>query len=294
MVSFQAHLVVAMARVVRVKRSLGVARLERTIVADRKNGPTEPSKAFQRRFSVERSGSVYVVKPKGDASSHHVLYFHGGGFVLSITELHWNFVGKLVEKLRCAVTVPLYPLAPENKARDLFAAMLPLYHDLVEKVGAENLTVMGDSAGGNIALSLAMQADRRPGRLVLLSPGLDFTFTDPKQPALDRVDPILDLAGARKLGPMYVGDLDVRDPTVSPLFGSFDGLPPIAVFTGTRDITNADAHRIDATVYEYPGMVHVWMLFPMPEATRAIAQIASFVDGSAGEGAEPVATRGVA
>jgi acetyl esterase/lipase len=93
---------------------------------------------------------------------------------------------------------------------------------------------------------------------------------------------------------LYAGDLDVRDPIVSPLFGSFEGLPPIAVFTGTRDLTNPDASRLPATVYEYPGMVHVWMLFPMPEATRAVAQIASFVDGSAGEGAEAVAARRVA
>jgi acetyl esterase/lipase len=170
--------------------------------------------------------------------------------------------------------------------------LLPFYEQLVKEIGgAEHLTIMGDSAGGDLALSLAMQArDAKlplPANLVLLSPGMDFSFTDPKQPALDRIDPILDLEGARKLGHMYAGALDVHDPVVSPLYGSLQGLPPMVVFTGTRDLVNPDAHRLQAKakeagvplqLFEYPGMVHVWMLFPMPEASRVLGQIVGALD----------------
>jgi hypothetical protein len=92
--------------------------------------------------------------------------------------------------------------------------------------------------------------------------------------------------GAPEVARLYAGDLDVRAPLVSPLFGSLEGLAPLAVFTGTRDILNTDAHQLKAKAarariplawFEYPGMLHVWPLFPIPEAKRAIRQIAAFV-----------------
>ena len=80
----------------------------------------------------------------------------------------------------------------------------------------------------------------------------------------------------------YAGDLSPADPKISPLFGNMAGLPPMAVFTGTHDLLNPDAHRLKARaaqqgvpveLYEYPGMFHVWLLAPIPEARRAREQI---------------------
>ncbi|MFC4589931.1 alpha/beta hydrolase [Sphaerisporangium corydalis] len=244
----------------------------------------------QEKTSSDRQ--VLTIRPRGVSAGHrHILYLHGGGFVMSITELHWDLIGKLSKRLDATVVVPLYPLAPEKTAPDVFEFLLPLYADLIHEAGPKNVVLIGDSAGGNLALSLAMQARdvnlQQPAGSVLLSPGLDFSFSDAKQPALDRTDPILDLEGARRLGLLYAGDLDVRDPMVSPLYGSLRGLAPLAVFTGTRDLVNPDAHRlqdkakeesIPLQLFEYSGMVHVWMLFPMPEANLALDQIVGCVE----------------
>ncbi|TCO56062.1 alpha/beta hydrolase [Actinocrispum wychmicini] len=293
MPSIRARLLAAAVAALRVQKMFdGPERIRRSVAGDRRKGPAAPSAKVRERFSVREeefsSCRVYTVAPRdGDSPARRVLYLHGGGWTMSITEPHWGLIAKLARRLDCAVTVPLFPLAPEHTARDTFAMLLPFYADLAAQ---GELTVMGDSSGGNLALSLAMQARSagmpQPARIVLLSPAPDATFSNPELARLDHRDPILPARGLPELGRVYAGDLDVRDPVVSPLFGMLTGLPPTAIFTGTRDILNADAHRlrekatragVPVAWHEYPDMLHVWPLFPIPEATHALEQIAAFI-----------------
>ncbi|MBP2327808.1 acetyl esterase/lipase [Kibdelosporangium banguiense] len=305
MPSVRAHLLSVLVRMGRVRNTFdGAERIGRSVASDRTKGPATPSAKFMARFSVRETEfagrRVHVVGPRSGHVRRRVLYLHGGGWVLSISDPHWGMVGKLAERLDCSVTVPMFPLAPEHHAREMFAMLLPLYAKLVAEASVGGLTVMGDSTGGNLALSLVMQARAQglpqPDRLVLISPCLDVGFTDPATDALDRKDPISPARGARELGRMYAGDYDLSDPVVSPLFGSLDGLAPIAIFTGTRDILNADAHRLKQLAaesgipliwHEYPGMLHVWPLFPLPEASRALDQITTFITEPAETSIQP-------
>ncbi|MGW5682144.1 alpha/beta hydrolase [Nonomuraea sp. NPDC003754] len=294
--SMQARLTTVMVRLMGVKRRMygSAEKVHRSIAADRRRGPAVPR--FKDRLCVEEQHvaghRVYTVSPKSGRAKRHLLYLHGGGWSLSITSLHWDLIGTLAERLGCSITVPLYPLSPEHTARDVWAMLLPLYRELVEWFSPECLTVMGDSSGGNLSLSLAMQARQaglpQPAHLVLVSPCVDISISDPVMPALERVDPILAREGVREAGRLYAGGLDPRDPVVSPLYGSLRGLAPIAVFTGTRDILNADAHRlrdrarqegVSVDVFEYPGMLHVWPLYSLPESRRAIDEIVAIVEG---------------
>ncbi|MFI9508200.1 alpha/beta hydrolase fold domain-containing protein [Nocardia sp. NPDC052566] len=297
MPSIRAHLLSIMVKGMRVRRTWdGAERIERAVAADRKKGPTRPPRALVARMSVREAEfdgrRVYIVGPRTGDGHRQVLYLHGGGWSISITDPHWQLIAKLVQRLGCTVTVPMYPLAPEHTAEGVFAYLLPLYADLVNRWGAGALTVMGDSSGGNVALSLVLQARARglpqPGRIVLLSPFLDATLTDPRIAELDRTDSIITARGLRAFADRYAGGLDPGDPIVSPLFGNLDGLAPVAVFTSTSEILNADAHLLrqaasragfPLTWHEYPGMLHVWPLFPIPEADRAIDQMVEFITG---------------
>ncbi|MEV2222456.1 alpha/beta hydrolase fold domain-containing protein [Nocardia vinacea] len=131
-------------------------------------------------------------------------------------------------------------LAPEHTAREVFDWLLPLYEDLADHVPDGELIVMGDSAGGNPALSQVVQAAAngapRPAGSVLLPPCLDASLSDPAITALDRIDPIVSAHGVAELARMYAGPLDTHDPVVSPLFAALNGLPPIALITGTHEI----------------------------------------------------------
>ncbi|MEV8636934.1 alpha/beta hydrolase [Streptosporangium sp. NPDC051023] len=296
MTSTQARLTAVMVRLMGVKRRMygSAEKVHKTIAADRRKGPALPD--FKDRLSVEErrvdGHRVYTVSPKAGLTGRHLLYLHGGGWSLSITSLHWDLIGTLAERLGCSITVPLYPLAPEHTARDVWAMLLPLYRHLVERFSPESLTVMGDSAGGNLALSLVMQARRaglpQPAHLVLVSPCADISVSDPAMVALERTDPILSIQGVREFGRLYAGDLGPRDPVVSPLYGSLRELAPIALFSGTREILNADAHRlrdkarqegVSMEWFEYPGMMHVWPLYPLPESRRAVEEIIAIVEG---------------
>ena len=113
-----------------------------------------------------------------------------------------------------------------------------------------------------------------PPALVLLSPWLDVTMTDPAQIELEKVDPLLVRAGPKAAGRWYAGAMSTTDPRVSPLYGEIAGLPPILMFCGTHDILLTDARRLaaraaaeggDVEYHEEPGLMHVYPLLFFPE-----------------------------
>lgn len=149
-----------------------------------------------------------------------------------------------------------------------------------------SVTLMGDSSGGGISLAPAQRLREdgydQPGHVVLLSPWLDATLSNPEIAEFDKIDPFLGVEGLKYGGEVYARDVDPKSYLVSPVYGSLKNLAPITLFIGTRDILypdcrklrdNAAAEGVAINYREYPGMVHNWMLGPMPEAKHAIAEI---------------------
>ncbi|KQO72584.1 hypothetical protein ASF22_12685 [Methylobacterium sp. Leaf87] len=255
--------------------------------------PALPPRALRRRLDVGQTlqdgHAVYTVMPRGRAPSCTVIYFHGGAYAAPITRIHWWFVARLAERLGVRVVVPLYPLAPAHTCAETIPFALALYRNLVAGDSMGRVIVMGDSAGGGLALALAQQAVAAglpaPGGLVLISPWLDVTLSDPEQAAIEPRDVMLMRPGARAAGLWYAGALPVTDPRVSPLFGSFAGVPPILMFCGGHDILVTDARRLAARTgceviyHEEPGLMHVYpILSVLPEARAAQDWIAGFVE----------------
>lgn len=263
----------------------------------RAKGPDMPKKSFAKKYKLtEISGReypVYKIEPKTideSAPQKCVLYFHGGGYVLDVAWAHWDFVGRLVDATGHSVILPLYPLAPEHKCAALIPEMVSLYCDIEQKYGANNIVLMGDSAGGGLSLSVAHalrdQNLPAPSKLVLHSPWLDATATHPDQPKQEKKDNMIAVKALKGFGQMYAGDLALDDPRVSPLFGDHKNLPPIQVFTGTAETLYPDSTRfrdqMDAlgtpiSYHEYADMFHVWMLLPIPEGKQVIGDIVDFL-----------------
>jgi acetyl esterase/lipase len=261
--------------------------LKRYVARQRERRPSSPSRRMRHLLTVGEStlngSSVFSIAPLGEAPGKHLLYLHGGAHVLAITPLHWRFIARLVRHSGCAAAVPLYPLAPEHGRPAVLEVIVPLFEQMV---GPENLIIMGDSAGGNLALSLVQELRNRgrrlPARLILISPWLDLTLPDPRQAELAHCDCMLDIPRLRAAGCWYAGDLSPADLRLSSLYGSLLGLPPIAVFTGTRDLLNPDARRLNEkaaqqgvslTLYEYEGMFHIFPMAPIREARQAIREM---------------------
>jgi acetyl esterase/lipase len=250
-----------------------------------------PPAGLRRTVEVTRmkiaGWPVYVVTPRGTASqgtepAGRGLYLHGGSYVYEIAPQHWTLIADLVASTGIAMTVPIFPLAPAETAVTIVSKAVDLAQTLVSEVGADHVTLLGDSAGGGMALAVAMQLrDRGVAPLhatVLISPWLDISGTDPELAVLDPRDPWLAVPGSVAAGELYRGELPDTDPMVSPIHGDLDGLGPITMFSGTRDILNADAHRLVEKAaatgfaldyHEVPEMIHVYPLLPIPEARAA-------------------------
>ena len=181
-------------------------------------------------------------------------------------------------------TVPIYPLVPrpEATALNVVSRIADIAAELVAERGGENVVLLGDSAGGTIALSVAQLLRDRgvpaPRDIVLISPVIDMRFTDPEIYRIEPWDPWLDVPGPRAAGERWRGGLDITDPLVSPAFGALTGIGHLSLFTGTRDITHADAITLEAkaaredhslTVHRADGMIHVYPLLPFREGEAA-------------------------
>lgn len=218
-----------------------------------------------------------------------VLYLHGGAYVAQITRQHWDFIGRLSDRLGCRIDVPLYGLAPAHTYREAFPLVRAAYEDLVE-AGATRLILAGDSAGAGIALALAhLLADRpapRPGHLLLLSPWLDLTLANPAIDTVEELDPWLSRAGLVAAGRAWAGGDDPTGGLLSPINTSPSGLAPLSIVIGTHDLMVEDCRRfrdlaraagVTVDYLEYPGMFHTWMLTTVPEGLHAFEAIGSIL-----------------
>ncbi|MBM4472486.1 alpha/beta hydrolase fold domain-containing protein [Rhodococcus hoagii] len=246
--------------------------------------PFAPPSSLGRTLDVVASTSaagwpVFTVTPRGMTPSSRVLYLHGGAYIREITRHHWKLVAQLASA-GASVTVPIYPVAPRGTA----SHVVPASADLAERLAKhdEPLVIAGDSAGGGLALAVALALRDRgtaaPAHTALISPWLDATGEHPEIREIAPRDPWLHPDSLTVAADAYRGELDREHPWVSPLNGDLTGLGPMTLFTGTRDILNVDARRfrplasearVSLDFHEAREMIHVYPLLPIPEGKKA-------------------------
>ena len=227
---------------------------------------------------TEIDGMPVYTLSSAHPSGEYVVGIHGGAFTVQPTLLHWLAYSSMVRDTGATVVVPMYPLANEEGTGGTAGTVIPQMADfissLVEEHGSQAVSVYGDSAGGGIALASVQELVRRgaatPGHMVLLSPVLDLTMSNPnialvKDPVL-RSDPTI--------GPMWAGGLSLTDSLVSPIYGSLDGLPPTWVYAGSAEVLGPDVLRLQDMAIEQgadfgftlrSGQIHDWALPFLPD-----------------------------
>ena len=230
---------------------------------------------------VRRKGwPVYTITPSGARPSGSVVYAHGGGWVNEIVRQHWQLIGQIAAEAQTTVVVPIYPLVPFGSAEEVVAEFVDIVRECREEYGDARL--VGDSAGGQVALSTALELRDRHDitldRTILISPAVDLTWSNPQIPQVQPHDPWLAVPGARYLSETWRADLDVEDQRVSPIFGDLAGLGPVTVFSGTHDILNPDARRLVSELeaagvavdyHEGASLLHVYPLLPTASGRQA-------------------------
>lgn len=244
--------------------------------------------------SVEVAGRPVDFLSVADADNSRVLlHLHGGGYVLGSNPMYREFGARLARATKVRVMLLDYRLAPEHPFPGALEDALAAYRYLLDQgVDPKKIAVSGDSAGGGLALVLARKLGETgepvPAALICLSPWTDLAMTGESCIAGIIDDPMMDAGQLRGMADAYAGG-DLLNPDVSPLYGSVEGLPPVMMMAGTRELLRDDSRRIRPMLeaagvaldyFEGEGLVHVWpvMVPPAPESAEALARIAAFLD----------------
>ncbi|MBQ8972377.1 MAG: alpha/beta hydrolase [Clostridia bacterium] len=261
-------------------------------IAQRGEAPEYSLNASTLKSGVEETAvnncRVYTLTAS-DAPDFHVLYLHGGAYVNDASVYQWRFCDRLARELNAEVIVPIYPLAPNHTWRETFELLQALYTDQLPDDGLP-LIIMGDSAGGGLAVAFCETLNElgleQPDQLILFSPWLDCSMSNPDIANYEAVDPMLSAYGLVEMGKCWADDLELNDYKVSPIFGDVSCLRNVHLFVGTREIFYPDvcqfhsmleSANIASTLTVGQGMNHVYPLYPIPEADEAFAQVCNLL-----------------
>ena len=290
----------------------GVPLRQRNTVLRKTMDEMFADRVLDARFVPADAGGVpaeWVLAPGADPA-RRTLYIHGGAFIMGSPKSHRTLTSRFSALTGGAVLAIDYRLMPEHPRRAGIEDCRSAYRWLLDHgpqgaAPAQALFVAGDSAGGNLTLSLIQWVRdaglRAPDAAVALSPLTDATLASPSMRAHVHSDPMLGpLFGAMARLPqwvlLWVGWLQTRvrpcDPLISPLRGDLSRLPPVLLqasevemlFDDSRRFANrAQAAGSPVRLQRWNHMVHVWQIFnpELPEAEQALAEIGRFLETAA-------------
>jgi acetyl esterase/lipase len=267
----------------------------------------------QRRQRIEEVGSVWPIADDvtleaidcdgvpgewslapGSDPTRVLLFFHGGGYCSGSILSHRRLVteaGRAARRRTLAISYRLAPEHPYPAAHD--DAMTAWRFLRRQGIAADHIVVGGDSAGGNLTITLINKlraaGEPLPACAWLLSPWTDLTMSGATLDTKDAVDPIIHKGYLGELADAYApAPLDRRDPLISPLFSDLRGFPPTLIQVGSAETLLADATRfaatagsadVDVTLEVWPHMIHAWPLWnaKLEDGRRALARLGEFI-----------------
>lgn len=228
--------------------------------------------------------------PLGFQPDAALLYLHGGGFVYGLTPPHLQMGAYLARRMGTRVLMVEYRTAPEHPFPAALEDCESAYGWLRKQgIKTQKFAVAGDSAGGNLTLTLLMRLRDKhqplPAAAACLSPVTDLT-PGKKAPAWFK-DPLLPSKAVKFYTQSYIGEHDPNQPLISPVFGDLRGLPPLLVHVGEQEVLREDAIRlcaaaqsagVEAHLEVYDRMWHVWQInLRLSQAVQSLDEIAGFL-----------------
>ncbi len=241
---------------------------------------------------------VERLKAEHPKTTRIILQLHGGGYTNGLTEGH-RLLGAKQGMLIGAAEVYYvhYRLAPKNVYPAALEDAVAVYKELLSSgIKPEKIVVIGDSAGGNLALELSLYLKEKgisqPAALALISPWGTFEQNAPLRVKNISRDLVLGSKGfplyqevqVRK--PSYAGNMELNDPKLSPIYADLRGLPPMLIQLGGYElfvddglslINRALSDDVEATLTSYPGMPHDFPLL-LPELHETELSLKEFRD----------------
>lgn len=221
-----------------------------------------------------------------------ILFVHGGGFYSGSPETHRAMAGALAKAASADVFVIDYRLMPDYAYPTQIDDALSAYRWLLQSgYQSENIVIVGDAAGGNIALEATLRQMRAkrplPAAVAVISPITDLARTGASMRPDTGIEKATDGLRSEAVRKTYLGDTAPTDPDASPLYADLTGFPPLLLQVGSREALLDDTLRladkakgagVDVTAEVWPGMIHQWHLFPfmLDDARRSNQKLAEF------------------
>lgn len=224
-----------------------------------------------------------------------ILYFHGGAYVAGSPQTHRGIVGQLAKVSKTKVLCIDYRMAPEHPYPAALDDAETAYSNLLKQgYKADQVVFAGDSAGGGLTIATLLRLRDKglpmPAAGVCLSPWLDLEGTGESREELQKTDPFVYLEGLRIFGSIYAGNVNVRNPYISPVHAvSCRGLPPLLIQVSDSEVllddtkrfaTKATADGVNVEVQTFHKMIHVWQMVPprlLPESKVAYEKLGRYI-----------------
>lgn len=224
-----------------------------------------------------------------------ILQLHGGGYIGSLRNVHRNMAKYYCEIDKdIAVFSPDYRVAPEHPYPAALEDALFSYEWLLASgYLEEQIFVVGDSAGGGLAMALCLylkeQGRKLPKAIIAMSPWTDMTASGKSYKFNFEKDPLFgNTTDSVLFNRDYLGDEDEEKPYVSPLFGDFHGFPSMLIQTGSYEMLLSDSMAVarkameagvDVNFHIYEGMFHDFQMAGdlIPESKKAWLEVAQFI-----------------
>lgn len=242
-------------------------------------------------FDLDGIKAAWVRPEWGHDPTQIILYCHGGGYTSGNLGYSRPLASKLSHASGWETVCFEYRLAPEHPYPAAVEDAVRVWDYLMyQGYGARDITVAGDSAGGNLALVLLhrLKAEGRqlPKHLVLLSPWTDMTASGESYTQRALLDPTITMEYIQAVRTAYAGGANLNDPMLSPLFGDFKGFPPTLIQVGSNELLYSDSERLRdrmrsagvlCQMEEWKEMWHVFQMMPIRKATEAMEHVGRFL-----------------
>lgn len=247
------------------------------------------------RGSKEQESRVihgeWIYVNRAHMKKYIILYCHGGGYSTGSCVYARTLTTKLATTTSMDVLSFDYRLAPEHPYPAATEDAMQVWnHLMLLGYGARDIILAGDSAGGNLVLSLMLRLKQEnrllPRGAVLMSPWTDLTSSGKSHVAKASIDPVLNAGYLQEMITNYAPGRDLTNPLISPLFGNFEGFPPVYIQVGSNEILLDDSNMLYKKLLKanvsvkldlFKGMWHVFQMSPFKTAYEAMDKNAEFI-----------------
>lgn len=237
---------------------------------------------------------VELLSRSGNPADRIVLYFHGGGFVVGSAKTRRMFTGCIANKLGYNVAAPEYRLAPEHPFPAAPEDCFTTYRELLKQYAPDRIVLLGESAGGNLVLSVLLQIRAAglpmPAAALCFSPCVQFDRDLPSYTRNQDTEAMVTNL-SEEVFDTYLCSREasvMRNPLAAPYYGDFTGCPPVCLWASESEVLRDDSVILyeklrkaghPCNLYLRDRMVHTWLVIPcIPEAKRDLKTVKSCMD----------------